>query len=528
MGDRGVSLIEYESYESKQTHIEFNDYNDDDDDDDSDDNDYDYDENNNKVWEPAHQLELVTKDAKGDPLFQWLVDHIQTLNDITSILGIGKGLEQSLEAAEEVGEKAYKLRQLSGTRFSAYFGVSIANFEKRMETNVVALRKRVEGLDKKVSETASKLLKRICSKEFLLLNLGILDVYQVLGSASKQLQTVEQFPWNVPKLQQGLIEQLRKMEKLKLSESNREIDGTLWKNFAAKLEDVLEDSYMTAQTAVFAQGDFIDITLADEDDALMKFNAFLGARRGRAAMDVSPHKSLLITVENRLGSLVRFLKTRLEERIAANPTPEIIVEMGKCFDLGDILVEEETVEVGEIRSKSLKKIMAAANYEEEKQFKIMEEYEEFKRKAKDLMKGEGENEETVKRFQHLLFKTHSCHPGCEKVLPAANRGRGLGARIKVCPLEGKVIEPREPNLMRIIHLFFKEASLYNGIKHLLHLYLRYDIQCCPLKRSLECKNLGVCLRPMPRVSLNPWAALWRCTLTRGGGSWTSATSARRP
>ena len=65
-----------------------------------DDNDYDYDESKNKVWEPAHQLELVTKDAKGDPLFQWLADHIQTLNDITSILGIGKGLEQSLEAAE--------------------------------------------------------------------------------------------------------------------------------------------------------------------------------------------------------------------------------------------------------------------------------------------------------------------------------------------------------------------------------------------------------------------------------------------
>ena len=27
----------------------------------------DYDESKNKVWEPAHQLELVTKDAKGDP-----------------------------------------------------------------------------------------------------------------------------------------------------------------------------------------------------------------------------------------------------------------------------------------------------------------------------------------------------------------------------------------------------------------------------------------------------------------------------
>ena len=74
-----------------------------------------------QVWEPAHQLELTTKDIKSDPLFAWFVDHIQILNDTTNILGIGKGLEQSIEAAEEVGEKFYKLRNISDTRFSAYF-----------------------------------------------------------------------------------------------------------------------------------------------------------------------------------------------------------------------------------------------------------------------------------------------------------------------------------------------------------------------------------------------------------------------
>ena len=57
------------------------------------------------------------------------------------------------------------------------------------------------------------------------------------------------------------------MEKLKLSneDGNKEIDSTLWENFGAKLESVLEDLYMTAQTAVFAPGELIDITLADND-----------------------------------------------------------------------------------------------------------------------------------------------------------------------------------------------------------------------------------------------------------------------
>ena len=105
-----------------------------------------------KVWEPAHQLELVTKDVKGDSAFSWFNDLIQVLNDTTSLLGIGKGLEQSMEAAAEVGEKYYKLKTMSETRFSAYFEGSIKNFERRMETNIEALRKTTENSDKKVRD----------------------------------------------------------------------------------------------------------------------------------------------------------------------------------------------------------------------------------------------------------------------------------------------------------------------------------------------------------------------------------------
>ena len=56
-----------------------------------------------EACEPAHQLELTTKNVKEDPLFKWFVDHIEIIDDTTGILGIGKGLEQSMETAEEVG-----------------------------------------------------------------------------------------------------------------------------------------------------------------------------------------------------------------------------------------------------------------------------------------------------------------------------------------------------------------------------------------------------------------------------------------
>ena len=53
-----------------------------------------------KAAEPAHQLEFVTKDVKSDRIFTWFTDHIQGLNDTATILCIGKGLEQSMDAAQ--------------------------------------------------------------------------------------------------------------------------------------------------------------------------------------------------------------------------------------------------------------------------------------------------------------------------------------------------------------------------------------------------------------------------------------------
>ena len=42
----------------------------------------------------------------------WFNQHISILNDTTNILGFGKGLEQSIASAEEVGEKLYKLKAM--------------------------------------------------------------------------------------------------------------------------------------------------------------------------------------------------------------------------------------------------------------------------------------------------------------------------------------------------------------------------------------------------------------------------------
>ena len=57
----------------------------------------------------------------------------------------------------------------------------------------------------------------------------------------------------------------------------------------------------------------------------------------------------------KLTSLVRSLKSDIQERITKHPRPLVIQEVGKCLDLEDILKKEETAEVKQEREKSLKK-----------------------------------------------------------------------------------------------------------------------------------------------------------------------------
>ena len=82
---------------------------------------------------------------------------------------------------------------------------------------MTVLKKRAESKNKEVSEKASNLLKKVCTKQFLLLNICLIDIYRLLGCISCQLQKVEQSPWDIPKTQTKLLKTLNMMEKLKLT-----------------------------------------------------------------------------------------------------------------------------------------------------------------------------------------------------------------------------------------------------------------------------------------------------------------------
>ena len=223
----------------------------------------------------------------------------------------------------------------------------------------------------------------------------------------------------------------------------------MWQSLGARIQDIMDDKYISAQAPLFP---------AD-------------VRRGRSSGDISNCQSVLTTVENRLTSLTKKLRVSLLERVSNNPTPKVIKMMGKCLDLGDILEKEETEEIKREREKNLRMVMKTAKYEEEEKEMVVKEYEVFKERVKDMNKVGGENEEVVKRFEHLLFEAHTCHPDCVKV---ERRVPGKHPT-KVCSEKGKIPMPRVPKLIKFLHLILKEPSLFVDIPNFLHLYLRLDL-----------------------------------------------------
>ena len=150
------------------------------------------------MWEPAHYIELATKDIKEiTTVFDWFVEHISICNGIFQTVNIGKGLDQCLTAAEEQN-RTLDFLPISGIvqPWNTLFNGCSAN-------------QSIESRGKDQREHASNWLKKILTKTFIMVNLGLTDIYRLLGFYSCFLQPVEQFLLSVEGRLRELIQSLK-------------------------------------------------------------------------------------------------------------------------------------------------------------------------------------------------------------------------------------------------------------------------------------------------------------------------------
>ena len=408
------------------------------------------------VWDPAHELELATKDVRKENIFDWLENHIKQINEATELLNIGKGLQQSLSAAENLDEKLFKLRNISATRFVAYFYDCLSNNEKSLAISIEVLKEKNEtSSNKETREKAGRILKAWKTQLWMMTNLGLIDVFRQLGQVSRNLQTVELFPWEVLEIQSGLIKTLREMSTIKLTNEAGEtfennFDRELWHDLGLNVEKVLRGEYKGQDTTVFQM--------------------FQRGRSGEAIKEGS--LSLLISVQNRLSSLCNGLASKLEKRLSVekdHPSVNLIRHMADCLDIMEIIKkgdrDEDFNAVGE---RGIQKLTNKAKYTTEIASKVMEEYRIFKRRLYKLCQSDENDNDLIKFNVKNLFQLHRCTSECK-------------AKYKnTCEDRMKVAEPRKPIAMKFLHLFLREPELYQGVEHFLHLLLR-----CTMKTHAE-------------------------------------------
>ena len=278
--------------------------------------------------------------------------------------------------------------------------------------------------------------------------LGSIDIYRVIGTASCDLQTVEQFPFEVIANLNSVISKLENMSKSLVianpdhNANNEDIDHSDWPHLAKHLQEL-------------KQGRFKNLAVGGD-----------AARRASRIRSYLDHEDDLQTVQNRLTTLCKYQAKHIKDRTLDNedhPYNPIIPAMDGCLNLQKMIAARESngFDLSMYGSDNLEKVLTHASYPSDEADQMKLEYKLFRARLFDLLFNEtSNNKHLLDQFEHLLYKTHSCSDTCESHV------------CKKCPDYMKVLEPRTLISMKTLHLFLKFPELYNGIAGFLHLFLR--------------------------------------------------------
>ena len=137
------------------------------------------------MWDPSHNINRTDHHIRKIPIFQWLNDTIKLIGEISSTLNIGKGLEQMIEAYEELNQPMYRLHGYSETRFAQYCHHSFSGFEKSYPIIIEVLKERERSGDREVHNAAKRYLSSIRSECFVATLCGVIDVYNAIAKTPK-------------------------------------------------------------------------------------------------------------------------------------------------------------------------------------------------------------------------------------------------------------------------------------------------------------------------------------------------------
>ena len=151
--------------------------------------------------DPLHRAGIQDTHIRKDSSNSWLTDVQEICSELYNKFNWGKNYELLLDTCKELELSLASLTKFSKTRFANSVRFVTINIRKDFQIIVKCLQKIVDenknssiGKDRDKAADAERILKKICTKKFVLELSGISDVYDVFGKIVNICQEVDVLP----------------------------------------------------------------------------------------------------------------------------------------------------------------------------------------------------------------------------------------------------------------------------------------------------------------------------------------------
>ena len=206
------------------------------------------------TWDPLHKIGVMENHLRQDQEFSWLVDLTSTCQQIYKKFNWGKNHQALVEKCELLELRMRSLKTFSTTRFPnsvrAVFDTLIDDYQA-----VVRCLEDIANNDDNGSEARKRaadargILRKICSKRFVLKLSSTSDVYEQFGFITNLCQIVDLLPHerydNVMKAVgqfDKMLECMNHTECVKLQEADKK-QKCLWPRYHACLEELKSSKF---------------------------------------------------------------------------------------------------------------------------------------------------------------------------------------------------------------------------------------------------------------------------------------------
>ncbi|KAF0294904.1 Arachidonate 12-lipoxygenase, 12R-type [Amphibalanus amphitrite] len=166
------------------------------------------------VWDHSHLMNLAESDVRKAAEMAWVQDVVDLMTAVSKRFSIGKGWEDLVACGEKRGQRPLRPKLWSETRFAAHAAQVITVFRRNLPLLCAALEERLDAEEAPRAAQLNEMKKELAQLKdatFEIRLRALEDIYSVLATHSKGVQSTRALPWERQASQTKLVDLLERM-----------------------------------------------------------------------------------------------------------------------------------------------------------------------------------------------------------------------------------------------------------------------------------------------------------------------------